>query len=111
MENLLDGTRVVEVADGCAAAFCGRLFARLGADVLLAERPRTGSGVRWQPPFLDDIPGAERSGVFLFTGAGKRSMTVDAAAPDGQAILKRLLGRAGRLRGEWLLAPSAAQRS
>lgn len=97
MASLLDGIRVVEVADGCAAAFCGRLFARLGADVLLVERPRTGSEVRWHSPFLDDVPGAERGGVFLFAGAGKRSMTLDIAAPDGDAILKRLLGRADLL--------------
>jgi crotonobetainyl-CoA:carnitine CoA-transferase CaiB-like acyl-CoA transferase len=97
MAELLSDMRVVELADGPAAAFCGKLFARLGADVLAVERPRTGSEVRWQGPFLDDVPGAERSGLFLYTAAGKRSLTLDAGSADGQAILKRLLSRADLL--------------
>lgn len=94
MTDLLQDIRVVEFSDGCSAAFCGRLFARLGADVLLIERPRTGSAVRWEPPFLDDRAGVERGGLFMFTASGKRSLTLDAASPDGAAILRRLLERA-----------------
>jgi CoA:oxalate CoA-transferase len=88
---MLHDIRVVEFSDGCSAAFCGRLFARLGADVVLVERPRTGSALRWEPPFLDDRAGVERGGLFMFTAAGKRSNTLDAASPDGAAILGRLL--------------------
>ena len=94
MTDVLQDIRVVEFSDGCSAAFCGRLFARLGADVVLVERPRTGSAVRWLPPFLDDRAGVERGGLFIFTASGKRSLTLDAASPDGAAILKRLLERA-----------------
>ncbi|MGH7933447.1 MAG: CoA transferase, partial [Candidatus Binataceae bacterium] len=97
MAELLEGTQVLEVADGLSAAFCGRMFARLGADVVMIERPRTGSNVRWLAPFLDDVPGPERSGLFLFTAAGKRSITLDRDAPDGRAILNRLLARADLL--------------
>ena len=94
MTDVLQDIRVVEFSDGCSAAFCGRLFARLGADVVLVERPRTGSAVRWEPPFLDDRAGIERGGLFMFTASGKRSLTLDAESPDGAAILKRLLERA-----------------
>ena len=93
MTDALKDIRVVEFSDGCSAAFCGRLFARLGADVILVERPRTGSAVRWEPPFLDDRAGVERGGLFMFTASGKRSLTLDPAHPDGAAILKRLLER------------------
>jgi crotonobetainyl-CoA:carnitine CoA-transferase CaiB-like acyl-CoA transferase len=94
MTDLLHDIRVVEFSDGCSAAFCGRLFARLGADVVLVERPRTGSAVRWEPPFLDDRAGTERGGLFMFTASGKRSLTLDPASPDGAIILRRLLERA-----------------
>lgn len=93
MTDLLQDVRIVELSDGCAAAFCGRLFARCGADVVLVERPRSGSAVRWEPPFLDDQPGAERGGLFHFTAAGKRSLTLDTSHPDGAALLARLLER------------------
>lgn len=94
MTDVLKDIRVVEFSDGCSAAFCGRLFARLGADVVMVERPRTGSAVRWLPPFLDDRPGVERGGLFMFTASGKRSLTLDPAHPDGAEILHRLLERA-----------------
>ncbi len=63
MTRLLQDIRVLELSEGCSAAFCGRLFARLGADVVLVERPRVGSAVRSLPPFLDGRAGAERSGI------------------------------------------------
>ena len=94
MTDLLRDIRVVELSDGCSAAFCGRLFARMGAAVVLIERPRSGSAVRWLPPFLDDRAGLERGGLFMFTASGKRSLTLDPAHPDGAAILERLLERA-----------------
>jgi crotonobetainyl-CoA:carnitine CoA-transferase CaiB-like acyl-CoA transferase len=86
--------RVVEVSDGCSAAFCGRLFARLGADVVLVEKPQTGSALRSEPPFLEDRPGVERGGLFMFTASGKRSLTLDPSSREGAAIFTRLVNRA-----------------
>jgi crotonobetainyl-CoA:carnitine CoA-transferase CaiB-like acyl-CoA transferase len=86
--------RVVEVSDGCSAAFCGRLFARLGADVVLVEKPQTGSALRAEPPFLEDRPGVERGGLFMFTASGKRSLTLDPSSREGAAIFTRLVNRA-----------------
>lgn len=94
MTEMLRDIRVVEFSDGCSAAFCGRLFSRLGADVLLIERPRTGSALRWEPPLLDDRAGVECGGLFMFTASGKRSITLDPSGPDGAAILERLLATA-----------------
>jgi len=108
MTDVLQDIRVVEFSDGCSAAFCGRLFARLGANVVLVERPRTGSAVRWEPPFLDDRAGVERGGLFMFTASGKRSLTLDAAGPDGTIILRRLLERADVLIDDRSLATDGA---
>jgi crotonobetainyl-CoA:carnitine CoA-transferase CaiB-like acyl-CoA transferase len=109
MSEMLQDIRVVEFSDGCSAAFCGRLFARLGADVVLVERPRTGSALRWEPPFLCDRPGVEHGGLFMFTAAGKRSITLDAASPDGAAVLGRLLERADVLIDDRGLAADDAE--
>jgi CoA:oxalate CoA-transferase len=94
MTPLLRGIRVLELSDGLGAAFAGRLFSRLGADVILLERPRTGSEVRWKAPFLKDLPGVERSGLFQFTAAGKRSVTLRPDHPDGHEIFAELVRRA-----------------
>ena len=91
---LLEGIRVVELTDGLAGAFAGRLFARLGADVVLVERPGTGSGVRSKPPFLADEPGVERSGLFHFTAAGKRSVTLALDTADARKLLEPLVAGA-----------------
>jgi crotonobetainyl-CoA:carnitine CoA-transferase CaiB-like acyl-CoA transferase len=55
----LTGVRVVEVASE-HAAFAGKLFADLGADVVLVEPPG-GHRTRGYEPFADDEPGLERS--------------------------------------------------
>ena len=94
---LLEGIRVVELTDGLAGAFAGRLFARLGAEVVLVERPRTGSEVRWKPPFLADEPGVERSGLFHFTAGGKKSVTVAVETADGRKLLETLVASADLL--------------
>jgi len=92
MSKPLERIRVLELTDGLPGAMCGKLFAATGADVVLVERPQAGSAVRWEPPFLGDIRGPERSGVFLYTAGGKRSLTLDASTPDGHEIFARLLG-------------------
>jgi len=97
MTGPLKDMRVVELTDDLPGAFCGKVFSWLGAEVLLIERPRTGSDVRWLPPFLDDLPGPERSGLFLYTATGKRSLTLDPSTPDGRHILSQLLARADLL--------------
>src|SRR6266851_8877335 len=94
MSALLERVRVLELTDGLPGAMCGKMMAAAGADVILVEPPETGVGVRWEPPFLDDIRGPDHSGVFLYTAGGKRSLTLDPATPDGREIFTRLLTHA-----------------
>ena len=91
--SLLGGIRVVELGGGLAGAICGKFFADLGADAILVEPPRRGCEVRWQEPFLDNRPGVDRGGLFLYTGAGKRGLTLDLKHPDGWRIFQRLSSR------------------
>lgn len=74
----LDGVRVVELA-GPFGGYCGRMFAGLGADVVLVE-PAAGAPTRGEAPFLDALPGQDRSLRFAYENAGKRSVVLDAEA-------------------------------
>lgn len=84
----LQGIRVLDLT-GARGNYCGKLFADLGADVVLVE-PLQGSEVRHLPPYVDDVPGIERSLPFAYQNANKRSVALDLATSAGAAALKRL---------------------
>jgi crotonobetainyl-CoA:carnitine CoA-transferase CaiB-like acyl-CoA transferase len=85
----LAGVRVLEAARVLAGPFCGQLLADLGADVVKLERPGSGDDTRgWGPPYLGPL-----SAYFLSCNRGKRSLTLDAATPDGRRILDALLAK------------------
>jgi crotonobetainyl-CoA:carnitine CoA-transferase CaiB-like acyl-CoA transferase len=89
---LLDGLRVVELADE-QAEYVGLLLAGLGAEVIKVEPPE-GSPTRRIGPFLDDIEGAERSLHFWAYNRGKRSVILDLTDPGGRDNLRGLLASA-----------------
>ncbi len=89
---MLPPLRVLDVADGWGA-HCGRILADLGADVVKVEPP-TGDSARSRPPFLDDVPGADRGFWWIALNANKRGITLDLATPEGDARLRRLAARA-----------------
>lgn len=65
----LTGWRVLELADGTAAMFCGRLLADLGAEVVMVE-PTDGHPRRADEPRRPDGFSAR----FAYVAAGKRSV-------------------------------------
>ena len=73
------------------------LLADLGADVVKVEPP-DGDGTRtWGPPWVGadgrpDDPGT--AAYYLAVNRNKRSIRLDLKAPDGAAVLRRLLGTA-----------------
>jgi len=71
----LDGVRVIDLADR-SAALTGRLLADLGAEVILVEPP-SGNPCRHLAPFLDKLPGPDRSFDHLYLNANKRSVILD----------------------------------
>jgi crotonobetainyl-CoA:carnitine CoA-transferase CaiB-like acyl-CoA transferase len=93
--GMLAGVRVIEAADQ-DAEYCGLLLAGLGAEVIKLEPP-TGAPTRAVPPFLDDVPGPERSLFFWAYNRGKRSVvTEDPAALIADADVLLLSGAPGR---------------
>ncbi len=96
MTQALDGIRVIELGEGVSAAYCARLFADFGADVVKIEDPH-GDVVRAWGPFPGDTPDPEKSGLFAFLNTNKRGIALDLASRDGRAALQRLLAGADLL--------------
>lgn len=89
----LEGLRVVEVGPGTGVAYCGKLLADFGAEVLKVEPPE-GDPSRRHGPFPEDLPHPERSGLFLMLNTGKKGVTLRPEGPRGGALLGALLGQA-----------------
>jgi crotonobetainyl-CoA:carnitine CoA-transferase CaiB-like acyl-CoA transferase len=93
----LAGIRVLDLTRILAGPFAGQILADLGAEVVKVERPGTGDDTRaWGPPYLKDRNGDEtrESTYFLCANRGKRSVTVNLAHEQGQALVRDLAGRA-----------------
>lgn len=85
----LDDIRVLDLA-GEAGAYCAKLLADLGADVIKVEPPG-GDATRHIGPFYHDEVDPEKSLYFFYMNTSKRSITLNIQTADGQALLKRLL--------------------
>ena len=108
---MLTGVRVVECAERIAGPFCGRLLARLGAEVVKVERPGMGDPARREGPFRGDEPDLEGGGLFAYLNAGKRSVEADPATDDGWQAITHLLDNADLLiQDESPAAPASAGR-
>lgn len=91
----LAGLRIVDCSTILAGPLCTMLLADLGAEVVKVEPP-DGDGTRsWGPPWVGagvagpDDPGT--AAYYLAVNRNKRSIRLDLKAPDGGAILRRLL--------------------
>ncbi|WP_313147959.1 CaiB/BaiF CoA transferase family protein [Diaphorobacter nitroreducens] len=93
----LDGIKVLDLSRVLAGPWCTQMLADLGADVVKVERPQAGDDTRhWGPPFLKDDAGRDTREASYFTACNrnKRSITVDMAHPEGQALLRRMAAEA-----------------
>jgi len=93
----LDGIKVLDLSRVLAGPWCTQILADLGADVVKIERPGVGDDTRtWGPPFIKDANGNDTDQASYFTACNrnKRSVTVDMATPDGQALLRQMAAQA-----------------
>jgi crotonobetainyl-CoA:carnitine CoA-transferase CaiB-like acyl-CoA transferase len=93
----LSGVRVLDLSRVLAGPWAGQLLADLGADVIKIERPGAGDDTRaWGPPYLKDAAGRDTTDAayFLCANRNKRSVTIDIAHPEGQALVRRLAQQA-----------------
>ena len=102
------GLRVLDLSRLMPGAYCTRMLADLGADVLRIEPPGTGDPMR-------AIPGAHRG-----YERGKRSMTLDLKHPRAAGVVARLAasvdvivesGRPGALEAKGIGYPQLAERN
>jgi crotonobetainyl-CoA:carnitine CoA-transferase CaiB-like acyl-CoA transferase len=90
--ELLKGFRMLDLADE-KGALCGKIFADMGAEVIKVEPP-AGCSTRAIPPFVDDVPGPDRSFYAIAYHAGKQSVTLNLETADGQALFCELAATA-----------------
>ncbi|CAN7279679.1 CoA transferase [Acidovorax sp. LjRoot129] len=89
----LAGIKVLDLSRVLAGPWCTQVLADLGADVVKVERPGVGDDTRqWGPPFLKDAEGNDTSQASYYTACNrnKRSVTIDMASPDGQALIRQM---------------------
>lgn len=112
----LQGIRVLDLTQG-SEQYCGKLFAQLGADVLLVE-PVGGCANRREGPFLGERAHPEFSLAHAYFNQGKRGIALDLDQPQGQDIFRALARQAdlvvdaekpGRMRSRGLDAASLAK--
>lgn len=93
----LQGVRVLDLTRILAGPSATQLLGDLGADVVKVEKPGEGDDTRkWGPPFVtgkDGQPTTE-SAYYLCANRNKRSIAIDIASPDGQALIHKLLEKA-----------------
>ena len=85
----LAGVRVIDLTRVLAGPFCSMSLGDMGADVIKVEEPGKGDDTRGWPPFA----GGEAT-YFMSVNRNKKSLTLNMKAPEGQAILRRLIAKA-----------------
>ena len=85
----LKGLKVFDLTRVLAGPTCVQMLADLGADVIKIEKPGSGDDTRgFTPPLM---PGTQESAYFIGANRNKRSVTLDLAKPEGQAIALDLI--------------------
>ena len=90
----LSGLKVVEFGEFISAAYCTKMMADMGAEVIKVEEPGRGDEARSYGPFPNDLPHPEKSGLFLYLNSNKRGITLDPKTALGRRIFLELLREA-----------------
>lgn len=86
----LAGVRILALEQMQALPFATQLLARLGADVVKIENPRSGDLGRGSQPAMLDPDGRAVGATFMRNNLGKRSMCIDLKSPEGRDLVLRL---------------------
>jgi crotonobetainyl-CoA:carnitine CoA-transferase CaiB-like acyl-CoA transferase len=91
--SALPHIKVLDLSRVLAGPWCTQMLADLGADVIKVEKPGAGDDTRhWGPPFLKDDLGNDTQHATYYTACNrnKRSVTIDIATPEGQALIRQM---------------------
>ena len=92
----LSDLRVLDLTRILAGPTSTQLLGDLGADIIKIERPGAGDDTRkWGPPYIKDKDGLEtkESAYYLSANRNKRSVGIDLSQPEGQQLVRRLVGK------------------
>lgn len=91
----LAGFHVVDCSTVLAGPYCTMLLGDLGAEIIKVEPPEGDSTRGWGPPWVGSAAdGTRTAAYFLAVNRNKRGLRLDLKAPDGAAVLRRLLAGA-----------------
>lgn len=85
----LAGMRVIELAHIMAGPVCGLMLGDMGAEVIKLEKLDGDDTRRTVPPAIEG-----ESAAYMMMNRGKRGIALDLKAPEGAAVLRRLLAKA-----------------
>lgn len=89
----LEGVRVLAIEQMAALPFATQLLARLGADVVKVEHPKSGESGRAALPAIEDPQGRRVGATFLRNNLNKRSVGIDLKSPEGVDLVLKLAGK------------------
>lgn len=87
----LKGIKIIDFTWIGAGSYTTKIFADYGADVIKIESRERLDSLRDAKPFLDGIPGVNRSGYFADRNSSKRSITVNMKSAEGRELVYRLI--------------------
>jgi len=87
MPGVLNGVRVLEVAQFIFVPSAGAILAEWGADVVKIEHPVRGDAQRGMARAGGLAVDSDRNPVIEHANRGKRSVGIDLSKPEGQALL------------------------
>src|SRR6476646_4484403 len=89
----LAGLRVIDASTVLAGPYGTMLLGDRGAEVIRIEPPEGDSTRGWGPPWVGaaDADGRRTAAYYLAVNRNKRGVRLDLKAPEGAAILRRLL--------------------
>ncbi len=92
-QGALSHLKVLDLSRVLAGPWCTQMLADMGADVVKVERPLAGDDTRhWGPPFMPGADGMPTQDATYFTACNrnKRSITIDMAKEEGQALIRQM---------------------
>ncbi|MDR7156470.1 crotonobetainyl-CoA:carnitine CoA-transferase CaiB-like acyl-CoA transferase [Sphingobium xenophagum] len=90
----LSNLKVIDMTRVIAGPLCGQILGDLGADVIKIERPGEGDDSRRvAPPWFREptVDAAGESTYYHSVNRNKRSLSVDFASEQGQALIRKLV--------------------
>ncbi|KZD22677.1 CaiB/BaiF CoA transferase family protein [Tardiphaga robiniae] len=92
-DGLFKGLKVLDCASFIAAPAAATVLSDFGADVIKIEPPGAGDPYR-NLPNLPGYPKSEHNYAWMMESRNKKSLALDLAKPEGQAVLYKLIAEA-----------------